>query len=168
MLIFGGNVRTPEVDLDVEDERLAYVKREKYLQKCKDQMWNRWTTEYVKAIRERHIHNKTGNMTVKEGDVVIIKGDEKNRGFWKHGIVTSLIKGKDGIIRGVKLQAGKGIMKRPLQHIYQLELRTETKQLNPKAEEFKAQTLVGKPTRGAKETAKALIKHFADDNADEL
>ena len=78
MLIFGGNVRTPEVDLDVEDERLAYVKREKYWQKCKDQMWNRWTNEYVKALRERHIHKKTGNVTVKEGDVVIIKGDEKN------------------------------------------------------------------------------------------
>ena len=36
MLIFGGNIRTPEIDLDVEDERLAYIKREKYLQKCKD------------------------------------------------------------------------------------------------------------------------------------
>ena len=150
-------------------ERLAYVKREKYLQKCKDQMWNCWTNEYVKALRERHIYKKTGNVTVKEGDVVIIKGDEKNRGFWKLGIVTSLIKGKDGIIGGVKLRAGrKGIMERPLRHIYPLELRTETKQLNPKAEEFKPQTMVGKPTRGAKETAKALTKHFADDNAKEL
>ena len=168
MLIFGGNVRTAEVDLDVEDERLAYVKREKYLQKCKDQMWNRWTTEYVKELRERHIQKKTGNVTVKEGDVVIIKGDEKNLRFWKLGIVTSLIKGKDGVIRGVKLRAGKGIMERPLKHIYPLELRTETKQLNLKAEEFKPETMVGKPTRGAKEAVKALIKHFADDNADEL
>ena len=144
------------------------MKCEKYLQKCRDQMWNRWTNEYVKALRERHIHKKTGNVTVKEGDVVIIKGDEKNQGFWKLGIETSLIKGKDGIIRGVKLRAGKGIMERPLQHFYPLELRTETKQLNPKAEEFRPQTMVGKPTREAKDTAKALIKYLADHNADEL
>ena len=168
MLIFSGNVRIAEVDYDVEDERLAYVKREKYLQKCKDQMWNRWTTDYVKELRERHIQKKTGNVTVKEGDVVIIKGDEKNLRFWKLGIVTSLIKRKDGVIREVKLRAGKGIMERPLQHIYPLELRTETKQLNLKAKEFKPETMVGKPTRGAKESAKALIKHFADDNTDEL
>ena len=29
MLIFGGNVRAPEIDLDIEDKRLAYVKQEK-------------------------------------------------------------------------------------------------------------------------------------------
>ena len=103
MLIFGGNVRAPEIHLDIEDESLAYVKREKYLQKCKDQMWNCQTAEYVKALRKRHIQRKTGNVMVKEGDVVIIKEDEKNRGCWKLEIVTSLIKGKDGIIRGVKL-----------------------------------------------------------------
>ena len=71
----GGNIRAPEIDLDTEDERLANVKREKYLQKGKDQMWNNWTTEYVKALRERHIQKKTGNVMVKEGDVVIIKGE---------------------------------------------------------------------------------------------
>ena len=167
MLIFGGNIRTPEIDLDVEDERLAYIKREKYLQKCKDQMWNRWTSEYVKALRERHTQKKNVNSTVKDGDVVIIKGDEKNRGFWKLGIVTSLIKGKDGVVRGVKLRAGKGIMERPLQHVYPLELKTETWKLNPKAKEFQPNSEVKKQARGAKETAKALIQHFADENDDE-
>ena len=27
MLILGGSIRAPEIDLDVEDERLAYIKR---------------------------------------------------------------------------------------------------------------------------------------------
>ena len=31
MLMFGGNVRTLEIDLEVEVERLPYIKREKYL-----------------------------------------------------------------------------------------------------------------------------------------
>eukprot|EP00794_Sanderia_malayensis_P021100 gene21100-23160_t len=164
----GWNIRTPEIDLDVEDERLAYIKREKYLQKCKDQMWSRWTSEYVKALRERHTHQKKANSTVKEGEVVIIKGDEKNRGFWKLGKVTSLIQGKDGIVRGVKLRAGKGIMERPLQHIYPLAIKTETWKHNPKAKGFQPDSVVIKQTRGAKETAKALIQHFADEDDDEL
>ena len=168
MLIFGGNINTPEIDLEVEDERLAYIKREKYRQKCKDQMWNHWTSEYVRALRERHTQKKRENSTVKGGDVVIIKGDEKNRGFWKLGIVTSLIKGKDGIVRGVKLRAGKSIMERPLQHIYPLELKMETLKLNLKAKEFEPNSVVAKQTRGAKENAKALIRHFAGEDDEEL
>ena len=82
--------------------------------------------------------------------------------------MTSLIKGKDGIVRGVKLQAGKGIMERPLQHVYPLELKTETWKLTPKAKEFQPDSVVVKQTRGAKETAKALIQHLADENDDKL
>ena len=77
MLIFGGNIKTPEIDLDVENERLAYIKREKYLQKCKDQMRNCWNSEYVKALRERYTKKKKVNSTAKDRDVVIIKGDDK-------------------------------------------------------------------------------------------
>jgi len=58
MLSFGGNIRAQEIDLDVEDERLAYDKREKYLQKCKDQMWNCWKCENVQALRERDAHGR--------------------------------------------------------------------------------------------------------------
>ena len=99
---------------------------------------------------------------------MIIKGDEKSRGFWKLGIVKSLIKGKDGVVRGVKLRAGKGIMARPLQHVYPLELKVETWKLNPKAKELQPDSEVKKQTRGAKETAEELIQHFADENDDEL
>ena len=123
-------------------------------------MWDHWTTEYVKALRKRHSQKKTGNVTLKEGDVVIIKADEKNWGYWKPGIVTSLIKGKDGVIREVKLRAGKDIMERPVQPVCPLEHRTETKQLNPKAAEFKPESMVCKPSRVAKKTAKTLIKHL--------
>ena len=76
-----------------------------------------------------------------------------------------MIKGKDG---GVKLQVGKGITERPVQHVYPLELRAETIQLNPKDEEFKPESMVGKLSRAAKETAKALIKHFVDGDVNEV
>lgn len=35
------------------------------------------------------------------GDIVIVKDENKNRYLWKFGIVFKLIKGKDGIVRGV-------------------------------------------------------------------
>ena len=59
-------------------------------------------------------------------------------------------------------------MERPLPHVYPLELRTETLKFNPKAKEFHQDCVLIKQTRGAKETAKALIQYFADENGDEL
>ncbi len=46
--------------------------------------------------------NKVVRLTI--GDVVIVKGEEKNWGKWKIGIVERLIVGKDGIVRGAELR----------------------------------------------------------------
>ena len=48
------------------------------------------------------MHN-TNAMKIEVGDVVVIKGEEKNKGKWSIGIVEELYKGKDDVIRGVKL-----------------------------------------------------------------
>ena len=84
---------------------------------------------------------------LKEGDIL---RDEKNRGKWKIGIVHQLFKGQDGVIRGVRLPAGKSHLERPIQCLYQLELNCsvnpvksntnidETKP-NIKAKEFRAE-----------------------------
>ena len=83
-------------------------KRAKHLQKCKETMWNRWTREYISCLREQH--RQAGGSQIafpNRGDVVIIKDTQKNRNRWKLAIVTDLIKGKDGITRGVKLRSGK-------------------------------------------------------------
>ena len=58
-------------------------KRARYLARCKDVIWRRWSAEYLRGLRERHNmkHNKR-QLSLTSGDVVIIKGDEKNRGQW--------------------------------------------------------------------------------------
>ena len=59
-------------------------KRAKFLLKCKQEMWNRWTREYVRSCREQHRLSgakKTTHPNV--GDVVIIKEDQKPRNVWK-------------------------------------------------------------------------------------
>ena len=65
--------------------------------------------------------NKAGNSKdckVKVDDVAIIWGDEKNRNQWKLGIVQEFMKGKDEVIRGAKLRAGKSYLERPVQHLW--------------------------------------------------
>ena len=60
----------------------------------------------MRALRARHdLRHKGKCARLKEGDVVLIKGDEKNRGKWKTGVVNKLIPGRDGVVRAVRLRA---------------------------------------------------------------
>jgi hypothetical protein len=60
------------------------------------------------------------------GDVMLLQGEEKNRGLWKMGVVEKLIAGKDGVVRGAILKTGSGRKEIPLQHLYPLELASAT------------------------------------------
>ena len=115
-------------------------------------------------------HQRKENV-IKEGDVVLIKGDERNRGKWNVGIVEQLVKGRDGVIRVVKLRTKKAEIERAIQLLYPLELAcdvdtqckdvdtqckdvdTQCKDvsLDPKAKEFK-------PRRKAAKIAEDNVK----------
>ena len=79
-------------------------KRQKYIISCKEAVWKRWLQKYLKALRERHDMRRKATMykSIKPGDVVLIKGGNKNRGKWNMGIVTKLFQGSDGEIRAVE------------------------------------------------------------------
>ena len=121
-LLFINSSILPELDpshLEEKDLR----KRARYLMKCKDAMWRRWSREYLRALRERHRLKHPGvNNPLARGDVVIIKEDQRNRNCWKLGIIDKLIVGRDGVVRAAKLRAGKGFLERAIQHLYPLEL----------------------------------------------
>ena len=105
-------------------------KRARFLSQCKHAMWNRWTREYVRGLREQH--RRAGWKQTphpKMGDAVIIKDEQKNRNHWKLAIVTELIQGRDGITRAAKLKTGKGNLERAIQHLYPLELACPRTQL---------------------------------------
>ena len=92
-----------------EDPPLRW--RAKYLRKCKDAMWNRWTREYLRGLRGRHtLAHKDSPCGVKKGDVCIIKDDNKDRNKWKLGIMEELIPGRGGIVKAVKLRAGRNYL----------------------------------------------------------
>ena len=121
-MMFGQPNLLPEGDVDsVEDKEMR--KRARYLRRCKDVLWSRWTGEYIKSLRERHNLNHTkGGPPIEQGDVVLIQSDERNRGKWNIGVVVKLIKGRDGIVRGARLRAGKSFLERAVQQLCPMEL----------------------------------------------
>jgi len=51
-----------------------------------------------------------------------VKDENKNRHFWKLGVVSKLIKGQVGIVRGAQLKTTNGSIEHPVQLLYHLEL----------------------------------------------
>ena len=155
----------PEEDAEsVEDVELR--KRTRYLRRCKDILWSRWTTEYIRSLRERHnLKHKTKVLTLKVGDVVLIQSEERNRGKWNIGVVVKLIKGRDGVVRAARLRAGKSYLERAIQQLCPMELSCDVRdtqlrnsvQLNPRAREFA-------PRRAAVAAAKRIREIAEQEN----
>ena len=70
--------------------------------------------------------NNERHMKIAIGDVALIKGDEQYRVKWKISIAEELYKGKDNVIRAVKLRSRKTYIERPIQFLYPLELSCDT------------------------------------------
>ena len=66
--------------------------------------------------------HKASPCGAENGDVCLIKDDNKDRNKWKLGIVEELIAGCDRVVRTVKLQAGKSYLERAMQQLYPLQL----------------------------------------------
>ena len=153
MLLSDNNALLDPEPTGITDKHLR--KRAKYLMKCRENMWKRWRNEYIRSLRERHnLKHKENSEQIKVGQVVIIKGDGKNRGEWNIGIVEQLIRGRDKVVRGARLKSKRSHIERAVELLYPLELEcdnTENKELNPKAPEFR-------PTRKTAEIAKQSVK----------
>ena len=106
-----------------------------------------------KSLREQHNLKHTGSrVALAKADVVIIKGEEKNRGLWKLGIVEELITGRDGVVRGAKLRGGRFYLERRVQHLYPMELSCERTTATP----------VFRQSRDVAVAARARIKDAAE------
>jgi hypothetical protein len=62
-----------------------------------------------------------------------------NQGIRGELLLTRLITGKDGVVRGAVVKTGKGKLERAVQHLFPLELSCDLNnnpQLNPDATDF--------------------------------
>ena len=106
-----------------ESESETIKKRHKYIKRCKEALWKRWKYECLVAVRKKpNLKNKDKTFKINVGDVVLIKGEEKNRGHWKIGILNHLYNGKDNTIRVAQLHIGKKLIDRSIQLLYPFEL----------------------------------------------
>ena len=77
-LIYGHTIGVPENEFDDDDTNL--LKLQRYTKRCK-QAWECWKNDYLRALHERHdIKNNPSKKELQEGDILIIKPNEKNRG----------------------------------------------------------------------------------------
>ena len=163
-LLFGSpTLLLPEEDSsDVEVPDLK--KRAKYLQKCKDLLFQLWTSEYLRGLQERHnLKHNTKQSVIKVGDVVIIKSDQRNRNKWKLGIIDELFVGRDGVVRVARIRAGKSYLERPIQHLYSLELSCDR---TPPVAVLNIEAPVFRPRRDAAFAAGLRIQESEEDTQD--
>lgn len=83
-LLFQGPNLLPEQESCYIKDRDLRKRELKYLRKCKEAMWSRWSREYLRALRKRHImKNRRVKLSLTVGDMFIIKSPgEKNQGKW--------------------------------------------------------------------------------------
>ena len=149
-------------------------KMERRVRKAKEVMWQRWTTEYVRSLRERHDITKGKPYHPEIGEVVLIVGDSKNRRLWNHGLVCELLKGKDNVVRGVRMIVRNKIWERPIQLVCPLEIKSKMteEELNCRIraankEETQSAKTEQKNKRVIRQTgqsAKLKIKQMAEDD----
>lgn len=94
----------------------------------------------------------------KIGDVVVAQDEEQNRNKWKIRIVDDVIKGRDGVVRGAKVQTAKGNLERAIQHLYPLELSCEEQKGIP---DPRAPVFTTRPKRDAAAAATLRIEQQA-------
>ena len=121
MILWGRDVYPLEDTEGTDAEKLTRMS--KRLEDAKAHAWKRWKREYIHSLMETHRLNKERGATPEVGEIVLVVGDEKNRGEWKKGKVLRLIKGKDGVVRGVTLLHKRHTIERPIQLVCPLEIR---------------------------------------------
>ncbi|XP_058805274.1 uncharacterized protein LOC131672213 [Phymastichus coffea] len=94
--------------------------------------------EIMEHLRQRFRKEYLGQLILKSnsmksfqplkiGDVVLIGDDNKKRIDWPLAKIEKLIQGRDGIARVAVLKTKDGVLKRPLQRIYPLEISCDDK-----------------------------------------
>ncbi|GLV47433.1 hypothetical protein CBL_20967 [Carabus blaptoides fortunei] len=94
--------------------------RKKSLDQLSQELKKRFRKEYLAQIVQRGKDKKFHTFQI--GDVVLVEMDNKKRILWPMGKISELITGKDGVARVAKLQTKSGMLIRPLQRLFPLEV----------------------------------------------
>ena len=158
-LILGENSYLVETRDEDEEENLT--KMQKRIKKARDNAWKRWKREYVHSLMKTHRVNNKATTPPEVADILLVVGEEKNRGEWRKGKVLRLVKGKDGVVRGVQFASKGNTIERPLGLICPLEIHCATSKISKK--ETEKQDKVKRPQREAAKEAAKKIRTMIED-----
>ncbi|GFW84207.1 integrase catalytic domain-containing protein [Trichonephila clavipes] len=117
-LFLNGESSYDTIDLDLS-EFSKFQKRIRYRRKLIHDFRSRFRKEYLGQLRQKR-PGKPGH-DFKVGDVVI-EEPSKKRVYWPLGKVISLLPGRDGKVRTLKLKCKNSELIRPIQRVYPLEV----------------------------------------------
>ena len=103
--------------------------RQLYCQSILNDFWKRWRREYLTSLRERMTLCKNSNNLIKPGQIVLIH-DDCPRVSWKMGKISELLPSDDNVVRSVSLITQKGVLYRPVNKLYPLEVRVDEEIMN--------------------------------------
>ena len=97
-----------------------YQKRWRNVQHLADRFWKQWLKAYLPELQKRTkwFFQKRNVMI---GDLVLISDENTPRYLWPLAIVTETNKGRDGLVRSVKLRTRSKELVRPITKIVFLE-----------------------------------------------
>ena len=94
--------------------------RSRYCQKLKDDLRQRFRSEYLGQLRENAKLKESRNLNV--GDLVLIGHEDQKSIDWLLGRILSVIEGRDAKARAYRIKTQNGELTRPIQRLYPLEL----------------------------------------------
>ncbi|GFY23045.1 integrase catalytic domain-containing protein [Trichonephila clavipes] len=118
-LFLNGKSSYDTIDLDLS-EFSKFQNRIKYRRKLIHHFRSRFRKEYLGQLRQKR-PGKPGH-DFKVGDVVMIEESSKKRVYWPLGKVISLLPGRNGKVRTLKLKCKNSELIRPIQRVYPLEV----------------------------------------------
>lgn len=114
--------RTTSEDLLVSS-RNSLVKKFKHQQHVLNHFWRRWRKNYLLDLRSGTICPQNKQIIeFKKDDVVLIHDDRYPRNIWQLGKILQVFPGRDGKIRSCFIKTPKGVIKRPIQLLYNMEM----------------------------------------------
>ena len=134
-----------------------FLKKAKRVSLLIQHFWQRWRHEYLTSLREFHKCSGINTESAKVGDVVLIH-DDNPRVNWKLALLTSIKRGRDGLVRSVNLCTANGTTNRPITRLHPLEVQAKEVQCHTEDE---TPTPVRRPQRDAARRA-TCISRIAD------
>ncbi|UYV67921.1 hypothetical protein LAZ67_5002505 [Cordylochernes scorpioides] len=101
----------------------TFRSRHRALQQIKRELRQRFRKEYLGLLVQKGKEGSGFNLRI--GDIVLIGNDDQRRIDWPMAKIEELIPGRDEKIRVARIRTTRGILIRPIQKIYPLEVTSE-------------------------------------------